>query len=54
LHNYFTEGQAWQENDVKSSQVVSRMQPVEDGSPLLWNFVRALLNDAIKKNYLTK
>jgi len=54
LHNYFTEGQIWQENNVKRSQVETRMQPVEDGSPFLWNFVRALLNDAVKKNYLAK
>ena len=54
LHNYFTEGQIWQENNVKRSQVETRMQPVEDGSPFLWNFVRTLLNDAVKKKYLTK
>jgi len=53
LHNYFSEGQTWQENDVKSSQVVSRMQPVEDGSLFLWNYVRALLDDAVKKGYLS-
>ena len=54
LHNYFTEGQTWQENDVKSSQVVARMQPVEDGSPLLWNYVKALLYDAVTKGYLSE
>ncbi|UCE55043.1 MAG: HD domain-containing protein [Desulfobacterales bacterium] len=53
LHNYFTKGQTWQENDVKSSQVVARMQPVEDGSSLLWNYVKALLDDAVKKGYLS-
>lgn len=54
LHNYFTEGQTWQESDVKSKQVVARMQPVEDGSPFLWNYVKALLDDAVKKGYLSK
>lgn len=53
LHNYFTEGQTWQENDVKSNQVVARMQPVEDGSSFLWNYVKALLDDAVKKGYLS-
>jgi putative hydrolase of HD superfamily len=52
LHNYFTEGQTWQENDVKSGQVVSRMQPVENGSPFLWGYVRALIHDAIDKGFL--
>jgi putative hydrolase of HD superfamily len=53
LHNYFTEGQTWQENDVNSSQVVSRMQPVENGSPFLWNHVRALIDDAVRRGYLS-
>ena len=54
LHNYYTEGQTWQENDIKSSQVVARMQPVEDGSPLLWSYVSALINDAIDRGFLSK
>ncbi|UCG08564.1 MAG: HD domain-containing protein [Desulfobacterales bacterium] len=54
LHNYFTEGLTWQENDVKSKQVVARMQPVEDGSPFLWKYIRALINDAVEKGYLSK
>ena len=53
LHNYFTEGKTWQENNVKRSQVATRMQPVEDGSPFLWNYVRALLDDAVRKGYLS-
>ena len=54
LHNYYTEGQTWQENDIKSSQVVTRMHPVEDGSPFLWKFIQALIEDAILKGYLSK
>ncbi|MGD8519718.1 MAG: HD domain-containing protein [Desulfobacterales bacterium] len=54
LHNYFTEGQTWQEHDVKSSQVVTRMQPVEDGSPFLWKYVRARIDDAVAKGYLSE
>lgn len=54
LHNYFTEGLTWQENDVKSKQVVARMQPVEDGSPFLWKYIRALIDDAVEKGYLSK
>jgi putative hydrolase of HD superfamily len=54
LLNYFTKGQSWQEHDVQSSQVVSRMQPVEDGSPFLWNYVKKLLDAAVGKGYLSK
>ena len=54
LHNYFTRGQTWQENDIESSQVVERMQPVEDGSPFLWKYIKALIDDAILKGYLSR
>ena len=52
LHNYFTEGQTWQENNIKSAQVKSRMHPVDDGSPVLWNYVRFLIDDGVKKGFL--
>jgi putative hydrolase of HD superfamily len=54
LHNYFTKGQTWQENDIESSQVVERMQPVEDGSPFLWKYIKALIDDAVLKGYLSR
>jgi putative hydrolase of HD superfamily len=54
LHNYFTEGQTWKKNRVKKDQVVERMLPVNDGSPFLWNYVSALIEDAVKKGFLVK
>lgn len=54
LHNYFTEGQTWQENNIKSAQVKSRMQPVNDGAPILWNFVSSLIDAAVKKGFLAE
>jgi putative hydrolase of HD superfamily len=54
LHNYFTRGQTWQENDIKSDQVKSRMQPVDDGAPVLWNYVRSLIDDAVKEGFLAE
>jgi putative hydrolase of HD superfamily len=52
LHNYFTGGKTWQENDIKSAQVRARMQPVDDGAPVLWNYVNSLIEDAVNKGYL--
>lgn len=52
LHNYFTRGQTWQENDIKSAQVKARMQPVDDGAPVLWKYVNALIDDAVKNGFL--
>ncbi len=54
LHNYFTEGQIWQENNIKSAQVKSRMHPVDDGAPILWDYVSSLIDDGIKKGFLAE
>ena len=54
LHNYFTRGQTWQENDIKSDQVKSRMRPVDDGAPVLWNYVSSLIDDAVRKGFLSE
>ncbi len=54
LHNYYTEGQTWQENEINSSQVVTRMHPVEDGSPFLWSYISALIHDSVEQGYLSE
>ena len=54
LLNYFTKGQTWQENAIKSSQVVARMQPVENGSPFLWKYIKSLIDDSIEKGFLAR
>ncbi len=52
LQNYFTRGQIWLKNNIKRHQVMERMQPVFDGTPLLWNLVNLLIDDAVQKKYL--
>jgi putative hydrolase of HD superfamily len=52
LHNYFTQGQIWRQHGIRRHQVIRRMQPVERGAPQLWEFVRALIDDAVLKGYL--
>ena len=52
LQNYHTQGEMWKKNSISSRQVVMRNQPIEDGSPLLWDYVVHLLDDAVKKGML--
>ena len=54
LHNYFTRGQTWQENEIKSGQVKARMQPVDDGAPVLWRYVSSLIDDAVDNGFLAQ
>jgi putative hydrolase of HD superfamily len=54
LHNYFTRGYTWQKHGIHQSQVIRRMQPVNDGSPVLWGYVAGLIDDAVKQGFLDK
>ena len=54
LHNYFTNGQTWQANNIGSRQVHERMRPVRDGAPDLWEYVNNLILDAVKKGILNE
>ena len=54
LQNYHTQGEMWKKNSISSRQVVMRNQPIEDGSPLLWDYVVHLLDDAVKKGMLQR
>ena len=54
LHNYFTYGESWRQHGIQKKQVLSRMQPVEEGSSFLWDYVTALIDDAVEKGFLAK
>ena len=54
LHNYYTCGHTWQKHGIRKSQVIARMQPVDDGSHLLWDYVSGLIDDAVEKGFLAK
>jgi putative hydrolase of HD superfamily len=54
LHNYFTQGHSWRQHGIQKKQVLSRMQPVEEGAPALWNYVTSLIDDAVEKGYLAE
>ena len=52
LHNYFTEGHSWRQHGIQKEQVLSRMQPVDEGSSFLWDYVVTLIDDAVEKGLL--
>ncbi len=54
LHNYFTGGKSWQENDVILHQVLAHKDVISKGSTQLWEYIESVLEDATTKNYLTK
>jgi len=52
LHNYATEGMAWQQHGVVSSQVLQRNRVIGDGAPSLWEFAERLMAEAVGRGYL--
>lgn len=52
LINYATKGISWREHDVALPTVLERTKHMAEGAPSLWEYARALLNDAAKRGYL--
>jgi len=52
MHNYYTRGKSWKENNVTSDSVLERNSLMQDGSEKLWEFTQSLIEDALKKGYL--
>ena len=52
LHNYQTQGKAWQEHGVTSDQVIAHNRHMAEGAPRLWEYARNLIRDAVERGYL--
>ena len=52
LHNYHTEEKSWREHDITRDQVLAHNACIGDSSHKLWQFVRAILDDAVLRGYL--
>lgn len=52
LHNYHTQGKSWQEHGITSDRVIAYNARIHEGSARLWQFARALIEDAVAKGHL--
>ena len=52
LLNYNTSGHTWKKPGVTSSKVFKRNEIVEENAPLLWEYVKEVIEDSIRKGYL--
>jgi len=50
--NYRTGGRAWRENRVPAEQIMQINSRIEKGSPALWDFVRELIENAVKQGFI--
>lgn len=54
IHNYNTNGHTWKKHNVKSDKVYERNRVIKDASPLLWEYVKGIIEDSINKGYLER
>lgn len=52
LLNYHTQGRAWQEHNISRAQVIARCGHIAHGSPQLWEYISAMIDDSVAKGYL--
>ncbi len=51
-HNYSTKGLQWQKLNVTAARVLERNKHIQQGSPVIWAYVEAMVKDAVDKGYL--
>lgn len=54
LHAYHTHGRVWKERGISAEQEVIRNRPIENGSPILWEYVLKLIDEAVERGILGK
>ena len=47
LLNYHTQGTTWRKHGIRSEQVRARAAPIAEGAPALWEYAKALIDDAV-------
>jgi len=54
LLNFASEGKAWKEHGVKKHQVIARNAVIGEGSDKLWDAARHLVDEAVRRGYLSE
>jgi putative hydrolase of HD superfamily len=52
LLNYQNQGGTWQLHGITEGQVMQRMEPLQEGTPQLWELVEQIVADCIEAGYL--
>jgi len=51
LQNYHTQGHAWKKHGITKTQVLEANKVIMEGSPILWEYAKGILDDAERKGY---
>ena len=52
IQNVETEGHTWKVNHISKSQLIKRCLPIRDGSTVLWDYARSLIEASVTKEVL--
>ena len=52
LNNFRAGGIMWRKHGIRKEQVYSRNSPMEEGSPILWDYAERMIKDAIAKGWI--
>jgi len=52
LNNYHSQGASWKSHGVKLSQVMQRIEPVREGTPRLWEYLCARVEESVRKGWI--
>ncbi|SFJ05839.1 HD domain-containing protein [Myroides guanonis] len=54
LQNASNNGGTWKEFDVSYNKVYEKKQVIEDGSTIIWDLAKGIINDSVEKGILSK
>ena len=54
LLNFHTQGHAWRKHGVRRAQVMAVNASIAEGAPELWEFARGLIDEAVRRGYLSE
>lgn len=54
LHNIVTRGKSWNQHGIRKAQVLEKNRPMGEGSDQLWEYISALIDDAVTEGYLSE
>lgn len=52
LNNFRARGVMWLKHGIRKEQVYRRNRPINDGSPVLWDYAERMINNAIEKGWI--
>jgi putative hydrolase of HD superfamily len=54
MQNYHDEGHTWKKHSIPSEKVFQLNSKMEEGSTVIWDYAKSMIEDAVRKGYLER